>query len=135
MGKTTTMSNREILKLHEGLIALDGIASKDGSVVRFEFDDNISWNLAKARAIVERAIEVHQRERNKLKAKYGVVDKMALTAENAPKVATFIEKNDVLLDQTNELTGILRFKRSDLQKHGNKIPPGVLMQLMPLIDE
>lgn len=132
--KPTTLTNREITKLFEGLRALDGTTGKDGAVERFELDDGLSWNAAKDRAIVERAFETYTYERKKIAAKWGVVDGMKLTPENAPNVAKFAEACEELLERTNELNGLLRFKKAELLKAGVNVP-SILSNLMPLIDE
>lgn len=132
--KATTLTNREITKLLKGLKNLVGIASKDGSMERFDFDDNTSWNLAKNLAIVERASETFEREKKRIASVLNVVDGMKLSDANAEAVAKFLHSVEELNEKTNSLDGLLRFKRKDLQKAG-KIPHSTLSDVMPLIDE
>lgn len=132
-----TLSNRELLNLHEGLSALDGIVDRSGQnaeVTRFKFDDKLSWNIAKAADIVERATLVYQRARKSAAANFGVVSGMKVTPENASNVAKYQEAEEALLDKTQEVQGILKLARRDLQ-NGNAIPPSVLKKLMPILIE
>jgi hypothetical protein len=135
--KPLTLSNREILNLHEGLSALDGVVDRAGSnteVTRFTFDDKLSWNIAKNLDIVERATVLYQKARKSAAGKLGVVPGMKVTPENAANVAKYQEAEDALLEKTQDLVGTLRLTRSQLQS-GNKIPPSVLKNLMPLLAE
>lgn len=130
----TSLTNRDIVKLYEGIVALDGQADKEGKVERFDLDDDTSWQVAKCRRILEGAVETHQKERKKLGAKHKIVEGMKLTTENAPVVADFMIACEELLDRTNELNGLLKLKLSALRKAGVKTP-GILSNLMPLIDD
>lgn len=134
----TVLTNREILKLAEGLQCLDGVSNNKDSVERYDFDAvkevDLGWNVAKSRNIVERAVEVYQRELTKRGAKFGVVSKMKLTPENAANVAKFMEEEQKLLDGTQELAGLLKISRKHLKAAGVKIP-GVYVSLMPLLTD
>lgn len=133
MPSPAKLKNREIQKLHEGLVALDGVAGSGGSIVRFDLDDALVWTVAKNRAIVERAVETLQRARKALGAKYGVVEGMKLTAENAAQAAAYMDAVETLLEQENELAGLANIKLSALQKAGVKVP-GVLVNLGAILD-
>ena len=132
--KPTPYTNREIVKVREGLRLLSGVSSKAGEVTRFDLPDNLVWNVAKDESIFERAEEVYQRARKSLAAKHGVVENMKLTEANASAVAAFIEANEGLLDQTQELSGILKLKRKELQEAGVNIP-AILKDLLPILTE
>lgn len=135
--KPLTLSNREILNLKEGLSSLDGVIDKAGSnteVTRFTFDDKLTWNIAKDLDIVERATLLYQKARRSTAAKLGVIDGMKVTQENAASVAKYQEEEDKLQDKTQDLTGVLKLSRKELQS-GNKIPPSVLKNLMPILTE
>lgn len=134
MADKLTLSNREILKLNEGLCALDGVADKEGKIERFNLDDKLVWNVTKARRIVESAVETYRLARKSVGARHGVVDGMKLTEANAASVALFMEADEKLQAQTNELIGILKLKRSELQAAGVKIP-GILSNLYPIITD
>lgn len=134
MPEKLTLSNREIQKLHEGLVALDGIADKDGSVLRFDLTDKMVWDVCKNRTIVERAVDTHKKARKAIGARYGVVEGMKVTPEKAADVAGFLYACEELLDATNELNGLLKLKRNDLQKAGVKVP-GILVNLVPILDD
>lgn len=135
--KALEPSNREILNLHQGLSSLDGVVDKAGQnteVTRFTFDDKLSWNIAKDADIVERATVVYRKALKSLAARHGVVPGMKVTPENAASVAKYQEAEELLLDKTQPLPGILKLSRQELQ-NGNKIPPGVLKNLMPILTE
>lgn len=135
MSDPLSLTNREIVKLHEALVALDGLPDRDGTVIRFKFDTKTIAALAKNRVIVERASEFYQRGRKTLGAQLGVVDRMKLSENNAASVATFIHETENLLDESHSLEGLVKVALADLLKHDNQIPPGVIANLMPLIAE
>lgn len=132
--KPTSLTNREILRLHEGLTALDGVGAKDGSVLRFEFDDSMAWNVAKNRRIIEEAKKNYDLACKTLAVSLKIVEGQKVTDENAERVAKFIEGCEKIRDKTQDLTGILRISRKDLQKAGVKIP-GILSNLMPILSD
>lgn len=134
MASSTKLTNREIFNLVEGLRALDGSVGKDGKFDGYDLDDKVVWICAKNRTIVERAFDTFTRVATALKAKHGVTDKMVITADNAGQIAAYQEAENKLLDQENELQGLLKIRLSDLQSAGVKTP-GVLSKLMPLIED
>lgn len=130
-----TLTNSKILKLRDGLKALDGVPGKPGEVIRFDFDAATSWNITKNMVLIERAVEVYERERNKISATDGVSPGTAVTDANAEKIAAWKAKVDALKnDGTQEISGLFKMRRQDLQKAG-KIPPGVMANLFDLIEE
>lgn len=132
MAETIKLTNRDLQKLNEGIVALDGIADASGGVTRFDLGVDLSWNVAKIRTIVERANEAFNRAKKSLAAQNGVVERQRVTAENAPAVAKYIDDVEALLDKEVELTGILLLDRSVLQKAGVKTP-GIYSNLMLII--
>jgi hypothetical protein len=135
--KPLTLTNRELLNLHEGLSALDGVVDKAGQnteLTRFTFDDKLSWNIAKNADLVERATIVYQKARKKEAARLAVVPGMKVTVENAAAVSKYQEEEEKLLDKTQDLTGVLKLSRRELQ-NGNKIPPSTLKNLMPILTD
>lgn len=135
--KPLTLSNREILNVHEGLSSLDGVFDKAGQnteVTRFTFDDKLAWNIAKNADIFERATVLYQKARKSTAAKLGVVPGMKVTPENAANVAKYQDEEDKLLDKTQDLSGVLKLSRKELQS-GNRIPPSVLKNLMQILTE
>lgn len=134
MAEKITATNREILKIHEGIAALDGIANSEGKVDRFDLDVDLVWNVAKNRRIIEGAVETYQKARRSLLQKHKVIDRMKITPENAANIATFQEEEEKLLEKSNELTGILKLKRSDLTKAGVRVP-GILSNLILILDD
>lgn len=127
-----TLTNKQISKSVEGLKSLDGVSNEAQKIERFDFDENLGWNIAKNRHIFENAEEVYQKAKASLAARLGIVENMKLTSENAAAVAKFVEQNNALLEKTQELNGILKISRSALFKAGVKIP-GIYTCLMPII--
>lgn len=134
MAEKITVTVKDALKLQEGLRALDGVADREGKVERFELDADLCWNVAKDRRIVDGAVETYEKARKALGTTHGVVDRMKLTDANAASVAAFIEGDDKLLAKPVELTGVLKLKRTELQKAGVRTP-GILANLMPILDD
>lgn len=132
MSEKVTLTNRQILNLYAGLKGLDGMMSGT-EFVRFEFADNIAWNISKNLTIVEAAVTAYERRKSKIFLECKVSPGQQVTSENAAEVAACMEKIEALKDQTNELTGILFLKRADLKCSENKIPPSVRAQLDPII--
>lgn len=129
-----SISNRAILKIVEGLKCLDGVSNDTAKIERYDFDENLGWDISKDRDIFERAEVVYNKAKSAAAARLGVVDKMKLTEANAPAVAQFVEQNEGLLDKTQDLTGVLKLNRKALWKAGVKIP-GIYSSLMPILVE
>lgn len=134
MAEKLTLSLLDVLKLHEGLAALDGVATGDGKVQRFDFDEGLTWNIAKDVRLVAAEKETYELARASLGTKHGIVNGMKLTADNAAAAAAFMEADEKLKAKRVELTGILRLPRTALQKAGVKIP-GILANLYPIVDD
>ncbi len=123
-----TLTNRQIAKGSQALAGLDGVMD-GGKFTRFKFDSDLSWQIACITEIVESAVRVIERERKRLGAQFGVVEKMELTKENAAAVASYIEAEDQLQDKTQVLE-FTPLSRKALQEK-NAIPPTVLTALKP----
>jgi hypothetical protein len=132
---TTTVTNRQILKIRDSLKALDGIPGKVGEVIRFDFEVATSWNLSKNITIIERAVEAYERERMKISREMNVSPGQPITIENAANVAEWAGKIETLKDLPQELTGLLKIRRGELFRNGNKIPPGVISGMADLVEE
>lgn len=128
-----TLTNRDILKLHDGLTALSGVSNKKDEITRFDFSTDLVWNIAKNETLIERAKEAFVKAKKEIAAKYGVVENMKITDANAAQVASFIDAEEKLLEKTQDVSGLLKLSRVDLQKGGLNIP-GVLKLLMPLLE-
>lgn len=131
---TPELTNREILKLAEGLAGLDGCVGDGGKVTRFKFDAETAWRVALDTEIVGRAKLAYERRLKQLGAEHGVVEGMGLTPANAAAVAAYIAAQDALLDQKQPVTGLHTYQRSVLQEK-NPIPPSVLAALLPLLED
>lgn len=129
-----TLTNRQILKLLDGVRSLSGVSNKASEIRRFDFPCSLVWDIAKAESILETAETVYHKAKKSLAAKYKIVDNMKVTEENAASISAFLEENEELLDRTQELHGLLPFKLAELQKAGVDIP-SILKNLMPLIKE
>lgn len=127
-----TLTNREIVKLCDGLRCLDGVSNEAQKIERYDFDENIGWDISKDRDKLEHAEVVYNKHKAALAARLGVVEKMRLTDENCAAVAQFVDQNETLLDKTQDITGLLKLSRKGLLKAGVKIP-GIFTQLMPLL--
>lgn len=134
MGEQLTLTNSEIKKIREGLNALSGVSNKAGEIIRFDFPADLVWKIAKLESIFERAEETLTKARKALAAKYKIVEGEKLTPENAQRVAAFLTENDILLEQTQEINGILMLKLPDLQKAGVNIP-SIFTALMRILTE
>lgn len=132
--KSHELTNREIVRLAEGLRGLDGVVESAGKLRRFDFDDNLTWDIAKNSDIVERAAKLYERARKRLAAGFEIVEGVSLTPQNAPAVAAYLDGNEELLDKTQTLIGLVRFNRKTLQS-GNKIPPSIFAALMPILED
>lgn len=135
--KTRTLTNQQIQNLHEGLAALDGVVDKAGQnteVTRYTFEDGVAWNIAKNLDIAERAVGVINKAKASIGARLKVVKGMQLTADNAASVAKFQDELASLQEKTQDLNGLLNLSRKALQT-GNKIPPSVLKNLMPILTD
>lgn len=134
MGESLTLTNSEIKKIREGLNALSGVSNKAGEITRFDFPTDLVWKIAKLESIFERAEETLTKARKAIAAKNKIIDGEKLTPENAPRISAFLAENDILLEQTQELNGILMLNRSELQKAGVNIP-SIFTALMPILTE
>lgn len=134
MSDLLTLTNRQIIKLRDGLMSLDGIAGRPNEVIRFEFDTQLSWNIAKNAGIINRAFDLYEAERNKISRDMRVQPGLPVNEANSDRVAAWSEKIETLKELQQEFRGLLKLKRAELQK-GNKIPPGILANLMELLEE
>lgn len=130
---SSLLTNRSILKLADGLALLDGVVD-GGKACRFEWDSDTAWILALDTEAVSRAKLIYERALKSLGARLGVVDKMAVTPENAANVAAYLDQHEQLLDQTQDMSCLHSYSRSVLQKK-NKIPPSVLANLLPVLKD
>lgn len=133
MPSPAKLTNREIQKLHEGLVALDGVAGSGGSLLRFDFDDKVVWDIVRNRAAVEPLDNNVTRAVKALGAKYGIVEGVKLTPDNAEQAANYMHAVEMLLDQEQEVPGLITLKLSALQKAGVKIP-GVIAKLQAILE-
>ena len=127
------LSNRQILKLAEGLSSLDGVV-EGGKVVRFKLDNDTAWHVALDLEAVARAKVAYERRLKSLGAELGVVERMELTPANAANVAKYMDEQETLLEQTQDMSCLHSYCRKALQEK-NAIPPSVLANLLPLLED
>lgn len=130
-----TLTNAAILKLHVGLSSLDGQRVSKDEVKFYDFEDDVSWNITQNQVIMERAVELFDKEKKKRARENSVVEGMPLTEANAKQAAAYMDSVDALKDQTQVLDGLIPLKRSELKQKKNKIPPSVMKDLFPLLEE
>lgn len=135
MSDSIKLTNRQILKIRDGLKSLDGIEGKGGEIIRFDFDTGLSWNITKNTVLIERAAETYDRERQKLMRKHGVTPGEQVTAANAEKVARWGEELDALKDATQDVSGLLKMKKVEFLKAGVGKVPSILANLFDLVEE
>jgi hypothetical protein len=135
MSAALTFTNATILKLRDGLRALDGIPGRPNEIIRFDFDVQTAWNITKNLVLIDRAVATYEMARAKITQTEGVVVGTAVTEANAEMVAAWKAKLDQLRNEgTQDISGLLKIRLKDLQKAG-KIPPGVMANLFDLIEE
>jgi hypothetical protein len=112
MSAALTLTNATILKLRDGLRALDGIPGKPGEVIRFDFESSVAWNITKNLVLIERAVSVYEIQRTKISQSEGVQPGTMVTDANAGKVAVWKAKVDELKNEgTQEIAGLLKLQR------------------------
>lgn len=128
-------------KLHDGLIALDGLVVRPGEVEPYSFAPETIFKIASNIVIVFDALSAYIRARKLLTSKYQVVERMPITETNAKQVAEFMEAVDLLEEKHVELGGIEVISRQELRvgpdakKGQNRIPPSVVAALSPILSD
>lgn len=133
MPSPAKLTNREIQKLHEGLVALDGVAGSGGALLRFDFDDKVVWDIVRNRSAVEPLDNNITRTVKSLGAKYGIVEGVKLTPDNAAQAAAYMDAVETLLTQEQEVPKLIGLRLETLQKAGVKIP-GVITKLQAILE-
>lgn len=126
------LSNRQIIRIRDGLKSLDGVSGKPGEVIRFDFDLSVSWSITQNVVAIDRAYQLYEIENNKLMRKFGIATGEPITEKNAGKVMEWNEKLEELKDKTQDLVGLVKLRRLELMKAGN-IPPGVIGKIIELL--
>ena len=133
MPSPAKLKNREIQKLHEGLVALDGVAAMGGGVIRFQLDDKTVWDVARNRVILAPAIDALKLAKTSLGAKYHVVEGLEVNAATASRIAAYMDAVELVMEQEVEISGLANLKESAL-KAGKVTVPGILANLMAIIE-
>lgn len=145
MPETIKLTVRDLLKLHSGLKGLDGNRHSDKEFFYFDYDAGVRWNIGKNLAIVEREVEVYQKNVRAETRAVNLADGMNMSEIPTLTAATISHKIDALKDKEIELTGILFLKLEEIERRPdskdprmkdikvNPIPPSILAALMPII--
>lgn len=129
----------KIQVLHAALTSLDGYdtSTKDSKAFHhYEYTAKVTWNRRKNLGILRRKIEDIDEERKAIAKKYSDGGEQVAT----DKVAVFQKEYLALLDQEEEVDGLIQFSEEDfnlydskLNPNGNKIAASTLDILEPLI--
>lgn len=135
------ITNLQLQQLSEGLAALDGISTKPGEFEPFVFDTDTTWDIAGNQTLVTDKLRVFDRARKLLAAQHKIVDRMAVTPDNAASVDQFVQGLDELQNREVVIDGLVSLSREklnvghDAKKQQNRIPPSALAKLAPLLED
>lgn len=135
-----SLTNAQLMKLANGLDALDGIRAKHGEFDPFHFNSETAFKIAVNIALVMEKVVAFERAKKILAVQFQVAERMQITAENAPNVAKFMEALTLLEDKQVEIAGLEKISRaslnvgSDRKKEQNQIPPSALAAIYPLLE-
>lgn len=136
------MKLKEIQILYTAITAIDKYdtivkdsSGKDAIISRaYSFSGKTAWNLAKNRSILKPFVELIQETRNKLiKQVSGGLEQIELSDKDA--VQKFLLEINPVLEQEQEVQGLLKIKVEDLKLSENPISPSILEALIPIISE
>jgi len=138
MSSSQNLTNAQLQKLSAGISALDGVRTSPDQFEPFHFDSDTTWNLALNHTLIQAKLQPFEAARKALAKQNNITDRMAVTAENADRVKSFMDSLEVLQDKTVTIDGLIKIARSSLnigiEKGKNKIPVSVLLNLMPLLE-
>ena len=133
---------KEIISLNQGLNALNGkqvvVKQEDGKesimIQPYDFGPKILWNIAKNTSIISKQVKIYGEARDSIIKKLTNGER-EIDQKNKYLVNKFFDEVEELEKADVEVTVLLKFKLDDLKVDENKIPPSVLVALLPLIDE
>lgn len=134
-----TLTYDQLVKLGEGLAALDGLRTKPGEFEPFLFNPDTTWAIAENQTIVAAKLKTYAGTKKSLAVQHKITEGMAVTPENSASVAAFMAGLDELNERAVEVDGLQRISREklnvggDVNKKQNRIPPSVLSRLAVLI--
>ena len=132
------MTNSTLIRLANGLSALDGLRTKPNEIQPYEFAPDTEWKIANNIAVLQPKVTEHNRAQKLLATKYGVAEGMEITPANAQKFSEFIEAMHGLEDKEVTVDGLEKITRDSLKlghkKEQNPIPRTVLAAIMPILE-
>lgn len=143
MADKLTLKIRQVVEIAQGLKRLDGIV-RGRENEPFEMSAKTIWNIAKNGTVFDREVEAFNKAQRSAAAGSKIYDGDALVPATAVQFAAYKDKIEEMKDAEIEVPGVLMLKLSDLIKKPsnspskiktNAIPPSVLTQLMPIIEE
>lgn len=133
-----TLTNAQLIRLFQGLSALDGLRTKPNEIQPYDFDPDTEWKIANNISLLQTKATEYQRAQKALAMRYGIAEGQEITPENASKVAEFIEAMHGLEDKQVEVTGLEMIPKDKLKlghkKDQNPIPRTVLAAIMPVLE-
>jgi hypothetical protein len=131
---------KQEVELFTALKSLDGVdrvvraEGQPDRIVResYTFGGKFRWNVAKNLGLLKRSIEAYEEARTAL-IKSLSPDGVGISVEDKVAFAAFNLEHEKMLNEPDDLPGLLTFSEDDLATDKNPIPPSTLMALMPLI--
>lgn len=129
------------LKLNQTIQLLNTLASLDGYntvidkkvvICPYNFSGKTRWNLAKNISVLKKHAEVYETARLSI-IKSLAPDGNTAVIDNDPALrAKFIGLHNDLLNQEDEVEGLLKISAEDVLRDGNQIPSTVISVLTEL---
>lgn len=135
-----TLTYDQLVKLGEGLAALDGLRTKPNEFEPFLFNPDTTWAIVENQTIVAGKLKTYTGAKKSLAVQHKITEGMPVTPENSPSVAAFMAGLDELNERLIEVVGLQKISREKLnvghdpKKQQNKIPPSVLARLQPILE-
>ena len=135
-----TLTYDQLVKLGEGLAALDGLRTKPGEFEPFLFNPDTTWAIAENATVVTGKLKTYAGAKKSLAVQHKITEGMAVSPENSASVAAFMAGLDELNERAVEVDGLQRISREklnvghDVKKQQNRIPPSVLARLQPILE-
>ncbi len=115
-------------------IVQDSKGNKSVVSTAYLFSGKTAWNLAKNRSVLKQHVELIQETKNKI-IKQITGGKEEIELANQDYVQKFLAEINPVLEQEQEVHGLLKIKVEDLRLSENAISPSILEALMPIISE
>lgn len=135
-----TLTYDQLVKLGEGLAALDGLRTKANEFEPFLFNPDTTWLIAEGQVFVAEKLKAFTVAKRSLAAQHKITDGMSVNAENSASVSVFMAGLDELNERKVDVAGLQKISREKLnvghdpKKQQNRIPPSVLAKLQPVLE-